>query len=119
MVPLVPTFLPMVTLAPMVPLAAVKRSVFSCYQCYHWLPMVPLEKFSMVPLGEFRTHALFVKTVRRTRGPNGKYNSQAGYLGNRFTTSFRLLTRAGTENSYTLTLILQSLVQKESMVSFF
>ena len=60
MVPLVPTFLPMVTLAPMVPLAAEKRSGFSCYQWYHWLPMVPLVKFPMVPLGEFRTHALFV-----------------------------------------------------------
>ena len=58
MVPLVPTFLPMVTLAPMVPLAAEKRSGFSCYQWYHWLPMVPLVKFPMVPLGEFRTHAL-------------------------------------------------------------
>ena len=57
MVPLVPTFLPMVTLAPMVPLAAEKRSGFSCYQWYHWLPMVPFVKFPMVPLGEFRTHA--------------------------------------------------------------
>ena len=58
MVPLVPTFLPIVTLAPMVPLAAEKRSGFSCYQWYHWLPMVPLVKFPMVPLGEFRTHAI-------------------------------------------------------------
>ena len=58
MVPLVPTFLPMVILAPMVPLAAEKRSGFSCYQWYHWLPMVPLVKFPMVPLGEFRTHAI-------------------------------------------------------------
>ena len=32
MVPLVPTFLPMVTLAPMVPLADEKRSGFSGYQ---------------------------------------------------------------------------------------
>ena len=60
MVPLVPTFLPMVTLARMVPLAAEKRSGFSGYQWYHWLPMVPLVKFPVVPLGEFRTHAMFV-----------------------------------------------------------
>ena len=58
MVPLVPTFPPMVTLAPMVPLAAEKRSGFSCYQRNHWPPMVPLVKFPMVPLGESRTHAL-------------------------------------------------------------
>ena len=59
MAALVPTFLPMVTLAPMVPLAAEKRSGFSGYQWYHWLPMVPLVKFPMVPLGESRTHAYF------------------------------------------------------------
>ena len=55
---MVPTFPPMVTLAPMVPLAAEKRSGFSGYQWYHWLPMVPLVKFPMVPLGESLTHAI-------------------------------------------------------------
>ena len=45
MAPLVPTFLPMVTLAPKVPLAAEKRSGFSGYQWHHWLPMVPLVNF--------------------------------------------------------------------------
>ena len=55
MVPLVPTFRPMVTLAP---LATKKGSEFSGYQWYHWLPMVPLVKFSMLPLGESRTHAI-------------------------------------------------------------
>ena len=49
MVPLLPTFQPMVSLATMVPLAAEKRSGFSGYQWYQ-LPMVPLE--------ESRTHAL-------------------------------------------------------------
>ena len=66
MVLLVPTFLPMVTLAPMVPLAAEIRSGFSCYQWYHWLPMVPLVKFPMVPLGEFRMHALSQITILTT-----------------------------------------------------
>ena len=58
MVPMVPTYPPMVTVAPMVPLAAEKRSGFSDYQWYHRLPMVPLVKFPMVPLGEPRTHAI-------------------------------------------------------------
>ena len=61
MVPLVPMIPPMVTLAPMVPLATEKRSGFSGHQWYHWLPMVPLVKFPMVPLGESRTHALFIR----------------------------------------------------------
>ena len=42
----------------MVPLASEKRSGFSGYQWCHWLPMVPLVKFPMVPLGESRTHAI-------------------------------------------------------------
>ena len=36
MLPLVPTFRPMVTLAPMVPLATENRSGFSGYQWYYW-----------------------------------------------------------------------------------
>ena len=67
MVPLVPTFPPMVTLARMVPLATEKCSGFSGYQWYHWLPMVPLVKFPMVPLGEFRTHAQFDYTLHQQR----------------------------------------------------
>ena len=49
-VPLLPMVMPMVPLAlsmiPLVPLVS---------QWYHWLPMVPLVKFPMVPLGEPRT----------------------------------------------------------------
>ena len=70
MVQLVPTFRPMVTLAPMVPLAVEKRSGFSGYQWYHWLTMVPLvTKFptvplgDTVPLGESRTHAISFKVL--------------------------------------------------------
>ena len=48
MVQLVPTFPPMVTFAPMVPLAAEKRTGFYGYQ---------LVKFSMLPLGESRMQA--------------------------------------------------------------
>ena len=63
MVPLVPTFPPMVALALMVPLAAEKRSGFSSYQWYHWLPMVPLVKFPIVSLEESRKHSLFEHNV--------------------------------------------------------
>ena len=75
MVPLVPTFAPMVTLAPLVPLAAEKRSGFSCFQWYLWLPMVPLVKFPMVPLGESRTHAMSLSfsTIKKiSKKENGK-----------------------------------------------
>ena len=41
--------------------------------------------------------------------------SQTGYLGNRLSTSVRLLTRAGIENSNTLTLILQSFVVTQTV----
>ena len=82
MLPLVPTFLPMVTLAPMVPLAAEKCSGFSCYQRYHWLSMVPLVKFPMVPLGEFRTHALFAsESFRRFRDSSAQNHFGPGLLG--------------------------------------
>ena len=54
MVLLVPTF------PPMVPLASEKRSGFSGYKWCHWLHIVPLVKFPMVPLGESRTHAIIV-----------------------------------------------------------
>ena len=53
--PMVPTFPPMVTLAPIVPLAAEIRALFSGYQWNHWLLMVPFVRF---PLGESRMHAL-------------------------------------------------------------
>ena len=52
-IPLAPMVMPMVPLAlPMVPLAPMVS------QWYHWLPMVPLVKFPMVPLGEPRTQAM-------------------------------------------------------------
>ena len=57
MVPLVIPFVPMVI--PMVPLALpMERLVPLVSQWYHWLPMVPLVKLSMVPLGEPRTEPL-------------------------------------------------------------
>ena len=63
-IPLLPMVMPMVSLAlPMVPLLPMVS------QSYHWLPMVPLVKFPMVPLGEPRTHALKrgTETVHRVR----------------------------------------------------
>ena len=73
MVPLVPTLRPMVT---MVPLATEKRSGFSGYQWYHWLLMVPLVKFPMVPLGESRTHV--ISFIGNTIGTNGYANGTIG-----------------------------------------
>ena len=63
MLQLVPTFPPMVTLVPIVPLAAEKRLGFSGYKWYHWLLIVPLVKFPMVPLGESGTHALLIEVI--------------------------------------------------------
>ena len=57
MVPLVIQFVPMVM--PMVPLALpMVQLVPLVSQWYHWLPMVPLVKLPMVPLGEPRTEPL-------------------------------------------------------------
>ena len=51
--PLIPMVMPMVPLAlPMVPLVPMVS------QRYHWLPMVPLVKLPLVPLGEPRTEPL-------------------------------------------------------------
>ena len=54
MVPLVTPLVPMVM--PMVPLTLQMVPLVS--QWYHWLPMVPLVKFPMVPLGEPRADPL-------------------------------------------------------------
>ena len=73
MVPLAPTFPPMVTSAPMVSLAAEKRSGFSSYQWYH---------FPMVQLGESRTPApLGLPTTNGTNGTNVSTNGNIGTNG--------------------------------------
>ena len=79
MVPMVPTLTPMVTLAPMVSLAADKRSGFSGYLWYHWLPMVPLVKFPIIPLGESRMHALILLKLHRCFGHGLKICMWFGY----------------------------------------
>ena len=63
MVPLVIAFVPMVM--PMVTLALpMEQLVPLVSQWYHWLPMVPLLKLPMVPLGETRTEPFFGVTGR-------------------------------------------------------
>ena len=49
MVPLVSTFPTMVTLAPMVQLAAEKRSGFSGYQRYHTIGKIPNGTIGRIP----------------------------------------------------------------------
>ena len=60
----VPTFTPMVPLAPMVQLTAEKRSWlsgFQWYKWYKWLPMIQLVNFPIVPLREPRTEPVVAK----------------------------------------------------------
>ena len=59
----------MVSLAPMVTLAAEKRSGLSGYQWYHWLPTVPLV-FSIGTIGRIPNvrHIFVAKGKRLTKG---------------------------------------------------